>query len=67
MAMKVQTKRWLFAVSVAGSLLASLFYFDRSAPAVQFTQAQSSGQSLAAPERGPYIVQVRRAASQPPR
>jgi TorA maturation chaperone TorD len=75
MAMKAQTKRWVFAVSVAGSLLATLFYLDRSAPAVQYTQVQSSGQSLAAraPQplaesvREPYIVQVRRAANQPPR
>lgn len=37
MAMKVQTKRWVFAVGVAGSLLAILFYLDRSAPAAQFT------------------------------
>jgi hypothetical protein len=75
MAMKVQTKRWLFAVSVAGSLLATLFYLDRSAPAAQFTQVQSSGHSLSArapqPQaesvREPYIVQVGRAATQPPR
>lgn len=48
MTMKVQTRRWLFAVGVAGSLLATLFYLDRSAPAVQFTQVVSTGHSLAA-------------------
>lgn len=46
--MKVQTKRWLFAVGVAGSLMATLLYLDRSAPAVQFTQVVSTGHSLAA-------------------
>jgi hypothetical protein len=48
MAIKAQTKRWVFAVSVAGSLLASLFYLDRSAPTVQFTQEVNSGRSLVA-------------------
>ncbi len=73
MAMKVQTKRWLFALSVAGSLLAILFYLDRGAPAVQFTQVHSSGHAARVPQpvaesvREPYIVQVGRAADQPPR
>jgi hypothetical protein len=48
MTMKAQTRRWLFAVSVAGSLLAILFYLDRSGPTAQFTQVVSTGHSLAA-------------------
>jgi hypothetical protein len=48
MAMKVQTKRWVLAVSVAGTLLAILFYMDRSAPTAQFTRAARIGQRVAA-------------------
>ena len=48
MAMKAHTKRWLFAVGVAGSLLAILFYLDRSAPAAQFTHVVSIGQRVVA-------------------
>jgi hypothetical protein len=48
MAMKAQTRRWVFAVSFAGSLLAILFYLDRSGPTLQFTQVVSTGHSLVA-------------------
>jgi hypothetical protein len=46
MAMKVHTKRWVLAVSVAGVLLAILFYLDRSAATAQFTHVVSVGHSL---------------------
>ena len=49
MAMKAQTKRWLFAVGIAGSLLAILFYLDRGAPAAQFTNVAGSGHGPVAP------------------
>jgi hypothetical protein len=65
MSMKAQTKRWVFAVSVAGSLLSILFYLDRSAPLVQVTQGLSSGHSLAA--NSGDAATLGRAASQPPR
>ncbi len=48
MAMKAQTKRWVFAVGVAGSLLAILFYLDRSGPAAQFTHVTRIGHAFAA-------------------
>ncbi len=63
--MKAQTKRWVFAVSVAGSLLSILFYLDRGAPMVQVTQGLSSGHSLAA--NSAEVATWRPAAVQPPR
>ena len=62
--MKAQTKRWLFAVGVAGSLLAMLFYLDRSAPTVQFTQVVSSGHSLVA-RRAPAPAAAAAPGTQP--
>lgn len=64
MAMKTHTRRWLFAVGVAGSLLAMLFYLDRSAPTVQFTQAVGTGHSLLA-RRAPAPGAAAAAGTQP--
>lgn len=44
--MKVRIKRWLLALSVASSLLAFLFYMDRSAPTLQFTRVVRLGHGL---------------------
>jgi hypothetical protein len=48
MAMKAQTRRWVFAVGIAGSLLAILLYLGRGAPAAQFTHVARSGHGLVA-------------------
>lgn len=65
MAMKAQTKRWVFAVGVAGSLLAALLYLDRRAPAVQFTQVARSGHDLVA-RSTPAAAAARGKVSEPP-
>jgi hypothetical protein len=52
MAMKAQTKRWVFAVGIAGSLLAILFYLDRSAATEHATHVVHLGHRVA-PLPGP--------------
>ena len=62
MTMKAQTKRWVFAVGIAGSLLAILFYLDRSAPAAQFTQLVPMGHPLVVPSTPAPSISVAPAA-----